>query len=216
MCRAQEQPQLWQNRREGLGSSSASTSSLQFAFPTLDPPPKTPHFRASLWLAPRKKQAGSARSRLGWRSWLLFASRIRAFWNSPGSDPRTAPTPSILLLRHQGLRRAARLRPATPDSWEEWIFIPLVVPAMAEQHGVPVPTSSLCRCRRAPAARDRDAFQLWLGPVGNQFAQTCSQLQSGAEQPLWRQHLVLWEGFAGPCLDCSVLEEAPECGEELG
>lgn len=60
------------------------------------------------------------------------------------------------------------------------------------------------------------SFCLRLGPVGNQFAQTCLQLQLGAEQTLWWQCLASWQGFAGLCLGCFMLEEAPERGEELG
>lgn len=92
LCRAQEQPRLRQQRRNRISSSSASTSFLQFAFPTLIPPKIHifPHPSSSLL----EKKSGSAWTWQGWRTWLLFASQIQPFWSSPGSDPHTEPLPA--------------------------------------------------------------------------------------------------------------------------
>lgn len=142
---------------------------------------------------------------------MLLASRIRPFWSSPGSHPCLKPVPATGSLARTSPSSSAATNgsnqchplPRKDGNSLPWLF----QPRRAHGHLLALPS---------PLRSGRDAFHLRLGPVRNQFAQTFSQLQLGAEQPLWMQHLVFLEGFAGPCLGCSVLEEAPEHREGLG
>lgn len=165
----------------------------------LCPHPPKPHISLHSSSLFWEKSVLEGQSWLGWRSRLLFPSRIQPFWSSPGSDPHMeplpaacslAPNPSILLR----LRQAAQLWPVASDSWERWKPIPLVVPAMGSLNdGIcPCPPPF---CHHSSVVMDGDAFHLRLGPVGSQFAQPCPQLQPGAEQPLWWQWLAPQEGL---------------------